>query len=95
LYNSTAAHCVNNADVKSLKIRAGEWDIQSVAEPHPYTEHYVSSIIIHEAFNRVNLQNDVALLKLKGNVGLAQHINTICLPHQDQDYDGKRCFVSG
>ena len=95
IYNFTAAHCVNKAEAKSLKIRAGEWDVQSIAEPYPHTEHYVSSIIIHETFKKVNLQNDIALLKLKGNVGFDQHINKICLPYQDHDYDGKRCFVSG
>ena len=86
---------MNKIDEKSLKIRVGEWDTQSIAEPFPYIEYYVSNIIIHEAFNNANLQNDIALLKLKDNVRFAQHINTICMPIQDQDYDAKRCFVSG
>lgn len=46
----TAAHYV--ASAPQLRVRAGEWDTQSIKEPHPYQDREVSSIQIHEDFNK-------------------------------------------
>lgn len=35
------------------------------------------------------------MLFLTNPVTISQHINTICLPPQDENFDGSRCFATG
>lgn len=60
-----------------------------------HADRYVKEIVIHPNFMRGTLYNDVALLITKEPFTLAPHINTICLPHQDANYDFSDCFVTG
>lgn len=78
-----------------LKIRAGEWDTQTREELFPHQDRYVSEIIIHENYYKGGLFNDVALLTLREPVELSEIVNTACLPPQDYNFDGSRCFASG
>lgn len=91
----TAAHCVEGKAPNILKVRAGEWDTQTKNELFPHSDHSVSDVVIHDKFYKGGLHNDVALLFLKDSIPLAEHINTVCLPPQNQIFDGKRCFVTG
>lgn len=91
----TAAHCVNGKPPATLKIRAGEWDTQTKNELYPHSDHEVVDVIVHENFYKGGLHNDIALLILKEPIVIAEHINTICLPPQNFNFDGTRCFVSG
>ena len=91
----TAAHCVTDKQADTLKIRAGEWNTQKKTETYPHRDHKVEEVVIHEKFNQNGLHNDLALLFLKEPVELDQHINTICLPPRDFDFDGSNCVVSG
>jgi secreted trypsin-like serine protease len=91
----TAAHCVNGEDIDAMRIRVGEWDIQTTFELFPHSDHEVEKVVIHEKFNKGGLHNDIALLFLKTNVEMSEVVNTICLPSQDQPFDGKRCFATG
>lgn len=78
-----------------LKIRAGEWDTQTRDELFPHQDRSVSEIIIHQDYYKGGLFNDVALLLLHEPVELSEIINTACLPPQDYNFDGSRCFASG
>ena len=91
----SAAHCVAGKHPSEIKVRAGEWDTQTKNELFAHSDHLVDEVVIHERFYKGGLHNDVALLFLKDSVPLMEHINTICLPPQNQAYDAKRCFVSG
>ena len=54
----------------------------------------VEKIILHENYNRTNLQNDVALMKLKHPILFNAHVSPICLP--DFDFPtGTTCYVTG
>lgn len=79
----------------SLKIRAGEWDTQTQDELFPHQDRYVQEIIIHENYYRGGLFNNIALLILQEPVELSEVVNTVCLPPQDYNFDGNRCFASG
>lgn len=81
--------------IGSLKIRAGEWDTQTRDELFPHQDRIVSEIIIHESYYKGGLFNDVALLILQEPVELSEIINTACLPPQDYNFDGSRCYASG
>ncbi|CAG9806846.1 unnamed protein product [Chironomus riparius] len=91
----TAAHCVNGKDVDVMRIRVGEWDTQTTFELFQHSDHEVEKFVIHEKFNKGGLHNDIALLFLKTKVEMSEVANTICLPSQDQPFDGKRCFATG
>lgn len=91
----TAAHCVYAKPKEMLKIRAGEWDTQTRDELFPHQDRAVSEIIIHQDYYKGGLFNDVALLLLHEPVELSEIINTACLPPQDYNFDGSRCFASG
>ncbi|CAH0403818.1 unnamed protein product [Chilo suppressalis] len=80
----------------NMKIRAGEWDTQTTGERLKHQERIVQEMVIHPGFNKVNLFNDIALLRLAEPVKLAEHINVICLPSQDESFDTKKkCVANG
>ena len=91
----TAAHCVHSKPANLLKIRAGEWDTQTTDEIFPHQDRDVTEVIIHEAYYKGGLHNDVALLILTTPVELVENVNTACLPPQGFNFDGARCFASG
>jgi len=66
----TAAHCTRNEDgtaipVSEMFIKAGATNPYQVNSGKIY---FISQVIIHENFNNNNLDNDIALLKLKSPV---------------------------
>ncbi|XP_023948570.1 phenoloxidase-activating factor 2 isoform X2 [Bicyclus anynana] len=92
----TGAHVAAKFSPNSLIARAGEWDTQTNKERLKSQERVVDGIFIREDFNAKNLKNDVALLHLQTPFELDQHINTLCLPEQDEDFDSYRgCIANG
>jgi len=91
----TAAHCVFNNSADDFKLRLGEWDTQTTNELFQQKDYLVDEIIVHENFNRRNLENDVAIMILKETVPIREHINTICLPPENKIFDRNRCFATG
>lgn len=90
----TSAHCVSNRE-KIYKIRAGEWDTQTSNELFPHQDAGVRKIVIHPNYHSGPLHYDMALLFLDSPVTLAENIDTVCLPRQDENFDYSRCFASG
>merc|ERR1711887_425812 len=93
----TAAHCAakfQDAPAK-LKIRCGEWDTQNQTEPRPHQDRYVNALDIHPEFNPRNLANDWAVLYTSEDFELQQHIDTMCLPQPDDEFEGNNCFATG
>jgi secreted trypsin-like serine protease len=94
----TAAHKVQEyKGGYGMKVRLGEWNAQDDSEPHKNVEIDVDHVEIHPGFNSQNLQNDVAVIKLKYpvDIGAYPHIKPVCLPKQGHNYVGKRCWVAG
>lgn len=90
-----AAHCVSNANAIDFTLRLGEWDTQTKNELFPQKDFSVAEIIIHERFNKRNLENDVAIMILEDSVELSEHINTVCIPPKNFIFDRTRCFATG
>ncbi|MCL4138708.1 UNVERIFIED_CONTAM: hypothetical protein GTU68_037749 [Idotea baltica] len=91
----TAAHCVNEYGVNTLKIRAGEWDTQSEYELYPHQDKLVKHAIIHPDFNPGSLWNDFAILILDSPLILAPNVDTICLPDLHESFDHVTCYATG
>ncbi|CAL4073826.1 unnamed protein product [Meganyctiphanes norvegica] len=91
----TAAHCVNGFQPYELKVRLGEWQVNTFDEPKPYVDVDVAVISIHPQFNPKNVHNDIAVLQLVEPVEFQYHINSICLPSLGQTFWGQRCIATG
>lgn len=92
----TAAHCVDHLLPSDIRIRLGEWQVNSFEEPLPYEDRNVHSVFIHPKFNPKNVHNDIAVLELATPIDLKYHINTVCLPSPGQIFDPYTpCFASG
>eukprot|EP00095_Tigriopus_kingsejongensis_P006496 snap_masked-scaffold676_size113663-processed-gene-0.19 protein:Tk06496 transcript:snap_masked-scaffold676_size113663-processed-gene-0.19-mRNA-1 annotation:"serine proteinase stubble" len=82
----TAAHCVDDylpfvATIDQiLKVRLGEYDVSTTAEPLRHEEFNISHIVIHPGFNNSTLVHDIALLKLERPAKRKQNIDVVCMP---------------
>lgn len=99
-HSQTFLICLNfhpqfNFSITSFKVRVGEWDASGTAEPIPAQDVTVSNVFLHPNFNKDNLQNDVAILKLATPVSLTAKstVGTVCLP--TVSFVGQRCYVAG
>ena len=55
----------------------------------------MASMEVHERFNAANLRYDIGLLFLEEPVQLQQHIDTICLPQKNENFDHANCVATG
>lgn len=76
----TSAHNIRNHTEHTLIVRAGEWDLNSVDEPHAHQARRIKQIISHEDFDPEAYFNDIALLVLEQPFEMLPHIQPICLP---------------
>ncbi|XP_063239595.1 phenoloxidase-activating factor 2 [Bacillus rossius redtenbacheri] len=85
------------ASPRRLKVRLGEWNTQSTAEPYPFVECDIARVVVHPRHNPTDLRNDVAVITLKAAVpaGRFPHIRAACLPAPHQDFTNQRCWVAG
>jgi len=95
----TAAHCIDSvgSDVSTLMVRCGEWDTQGDHEPLNHQDRFAQQVMLHPGYIKKNLNNDVAIIVMKEEFILDQHIDTICLPNQN-DYSNinwKGCVATG
>ncbi|KAK3090068.1 hypothetical protein FSP39_008932 [Pinctada imbricata] len=77
----TAAHCFEHPaslDTKRWVVYAGKHHVH-ITDPME-TKHYVSRIIIHEAYNKDTVANDIALLILQNRILYNRYVSPICLP---------------
>ncbi|CAH2100641.1 unnamed protein product [Euphydryas editha] len=92
----TGAHVVHKYAPGTLVARAGEWDTQTNKERLKSQERIAKEIVVCEEFKEKSLRNDIALLQLDEPFQLAEHINTLCLPEPDEDFDNyKNCIANG
>ncbi|XP_069702040.1 uncharacterized protein [Periplaneta americana] len=97
LHILTAAHCVKTYNGQDLRVRLGEWDVNHDVEFYPYEERDVANVHIHPEFYAGTLYNDIAVLKLTHPIDTVRspHIAPACLPDQNSDYTGSRCWTTG
>ncbi|XP_037793116.1 serine protease 29-like [Penaeus monodon] len=99
----TAAHCVDDYLEKAsnlqelLKVRLGEYDVSTTAEPLRHEEFAVSRIVIHPEFDNATLVNDIALLQLVRSARRKPNIDAVCMPKLNDFAEGSptNCFVTG
>jgi kallikrein len=80
----------------AIYVRVGDHDLTSkYGSPGAQTLR-VATTYIHHNHNSQTLDNDIALLKLQGNVALKDGVCLVCLPSRSgKEVPGKRCTVTG
>lgn len=97
----TAAHCVDDylgvEEHDMLKVRLGEYDVTTTAEPLKHEEFPVTRIVIHPEFDNATLVNDIALLELVRSARKKANIDAVCMPKKNDFLEGSpaRCYVTG
>ena len=92
----TAAHCFKHRNVSRIRVLLGKTNLLD-SEDSTQT-HVIADLILHEEFNRVTLQNDIAILRTKRIIEFNAFVIPVCLPkeesniHLNSDVDA---FVSG
>ena len=90
----TVAHSISIEDKEFLRIRAGDWNLESSYKAKSYQEHKVTEIVHHENFNVATLENDIALLFLEKPFDFTPFVQPICLPSIKIDLTNKPCYSS-
>ncbi|KAH8325231.1 hypothetical protein KR074_001446, partial [Drosophila pseudoananassae] len=91
----SAYHIMSGVILEDLRIRAGEWDLNSTRESFQPQERSVARIEFHENFRIRTGSSNLALYFLDTPFQLADHIRTICLPESDSSFVAKDCLMSG
>lgn len=94
----TAAHKVFDKKIDKLSVRCGVWDIKHFDIDRPSQEREVGDMIIHPSFYRAQVYYNYALLFLKDEFKLDDHIDTICLPKVPKDtteFEWNNCVATG
>ncbi|XP_078088504.1 coagulation factor VII-like [Mustelus asterias] len=74
----TAAHCVYGKNMEDIQLVAGEHKLTK--EEFTEQRRNVSRMIIHKNYNKITIDNDIALLKLDVPVVLDDYAVPVCLP---------------
>ncbi|XP_066268603.1 suppressor of tumorigenicity 14 protein homolog [Branchiostoma lanceolatum] len=91
----TAAHCVYDSQIP------GSWTAYlGLHEQGENTEQLqtrdVDRIIIHERYDAIRTDFDIALMELSSEINITDHVYPVCLPSDDTEFAvGTNCWISG
>ncbi|XP_047221815.1 suppressor of tumorigenicity 14 protein-like isoform X2 [Girardinichthys multiradiatus] len=92
----TAAHCFPDKFAQ-----ASQWEAFLGLHVQDQTNEWtvtrkVKQIIVHEKFDHISFDNDIALIELDSNLTLNQYIWPICLPSPTYDFPaGQEAWITG
>jgi len=75
-------------------VRLGEYDFDQEGETKDQT-FTLASMKIHERYDDVTFENDIAILKLNGVATRSESVWPICLPPPNEQFTNRRAFVIG
>ena len=78
---------------EELTVRLGEYDFKQVNEAR--RDFATETIIMHESYDRITYNNDIALIKLKEKATFNDDIWPICLPPSNVILEGQSAYVTG
>lgn len=93
----TASHCVEQFDKKDIFVSLGDHIYNQNADTQ-YEQHItIQEIIMHENYDPLTVDNDIALLRLSGPVQYSPGVGPVCLPFQfaAKDFQGENATVTG
>ncbi|KAG8336073.1 hypothetical protein J6590_053296 [Homalodisca vitripennis] len=93
LWVMTAAHCVENYMHHYYEVQAGMLRRLSFS-PQEQTRQ-VTHVVLHSLYNRVDMHNDLALLRLQRHLQYNRWVRPVCLPDQYGPSPGTVCTAVG
>ncbi|XP_044265437.1 uncharacterized protein LOC123011852 [Tribolium madens] len=92
-YVLTAAHCINlDRRLELVLVRLGEHDLLAQKDcftVNNYTtcapshvDFTIQEVAVHKQYNTENIQNDIALIKVRGQIRFTEYVKPICLPFE-------------
>lgn len=78
-----------------IRIRVGEYDFATMAEPFPYIERTAKKKVVHPKYNFYTYENDLALVQLDQPIQFPPHVAPICLPPDNIELLGRNATVTG
>ncbi|XP_074720764.1 serine protease 55-like isoform X1 [Strix uralensis] len=90
LWILTAAHCFAEEVPPDLTVVVGGIDLSL-----PLEEHKVENLIIHGNFDRMSMENDIALILLRSPIEFSNQKVPICLPFIQDVNTWQHCWVAG
>uniref|UniRef100_A0A3Q2Y806 trypsin n=1 Tax=Hippocampus comes TaxID=109280 RepID=A0A3Q2Y806_HIPCM len=98
----TAAHCFSDGErtnLQRLSVFLGKSAINETDEVNEQ-KFTVEKMILHQAYNKANYNNDIALLKIKSSDGRcavrSESVRTVCLPPAHTQLPvGFQCVIAG
>ncbi|XP_037945506.1 inactive serine protease scarface [Teleopsis dalmanni] len=90
----TTASCVNGVNVRDVRIKAGEWELGSTAEPLPFQLVGAKTIDTHPEYNPSTGANDMAIIRLDKRFEFATHVQPICISDEDPS-PSEQCVTTG
>ncbi|XP_061646933.1 tissue-type plasminogen activator-like [Phyllopteryx taeniolatus] len=98
----TAAHCFSNGERTNLQRMSVFLGKSAINETDDVNEQKftVEKMILHQAYNETNYNNDIALLKIKSRNGgcavRSETARTVCLPPPHTQLPaGSQCIIAG
>ncbi|XP_076047635.1 trypsin-1-like [Oratosquilla oratoria] len=93
----TAAHCVSDFHKEEFSVTLGEHNLEEDDEAPHTTSFSVSTIITHDQYDPVAVNNDIALVKLDKSVTYSKGISPVCLPwgSATRNFKGENVTVTG
>ena len=86
-------------EIDSLYVRIGEYNMAVEDEPLNYVERKVNLSVIHpeflSSFHFDNPRCDIGLLQLDKPIKFQANMMPICLPQDDNNFEGKLAWVTG
>ncbi|XP_075564702.1 serine protease 55 [Pelecanus crispus] len=90
LWILTAAHCFAEDVPPDLTVVVGGIDLDL-----PLEEYKPDTLILHENFDRMSMQNDIALILLSSPIEFSNEKIPICLPFMYDIDTWQHCWVAG
>ncbi|NXK28037.1 PRS55 protease, partial [Arenaria interpres] len=90
LWILTAAHCFAEEVPPDLTVVVGGTDLS-----HPLEEHKPENLIVHENFDRMSMENDIALILLGSPIEFSTEKVPVCLPFIHDIDTWQQCWVAG
>ncbi|NXG57747.1 PRS55 protease, partial [Hemiprocne comata] len=90
LWVLTAAHCFAEEVPPDLTVVMGGTDLDL-----PLEEYQLDRLILHEKFDRMSMQNDIALILLSSPIEFSNEKIPICLPFMYDIDMWQQCWVIG
>jgi len=78
-----------------LLLRMGEYDLNSMGEPHQHVDRKVQIVASHPKFDPKTFEYDLALLRFYEPVEFQPNVVPICIPEDDRTLVGETAWVTG